>query len=366
MVFAIIAGFILLMASINYINLATARSLKRAKEIGVLKVLGAVRRQLAWQYISESLILTGFAFVIALSLVEILMPQFNRLVDKDLTLIGSLFSQGGILFGSLLVVLIFVLSILSGIFPATVLSYLQPVNALKGNKILVKRDGRQQYSTGRLRKFLVTVQYIVTIGMIISTIIIFQQMSFLKRHELGFNDKNILVINLPQDTSFRQRTVDFIEEFSNKEGISEAALTGNVPGYTAGKRMFYTADSTDLMTFNFFIVGQNYLKLLDQMGILDIINQNINSLSGGQLQRVFIIRAMLNNPEVLILDEPTASIDKQNTEFFYQTINELNKQGITVILITHTEFISHINYTHLLTMSLDLTFNIVTNDKEDN
>jgi len=263
MVFAIIAGFILLMASINYINLATARSLKRAKEIGVLKVLGAVRQQLALQYISESLILTGFAFVIALSLVEILMPQFNRLIDKDLTLIGSLFSQGGILFGSLLVLLIFVLSILSGIFPATVLSYLQPVNALKGNKILIKRDGRQQYSTGRLRKFLVTVQYVVTIGMIISTIIVFRQMSFLKQHELGFNDKNILVINLPQDTSFRHKTVDFIEEFSNKEGISEAALTGSVPGYTAGKRMFYTADSTDLMTFNFFIVGHNYLKLLE-------------------------------------------------------------------------------------------------------
>jgi zinc transport system ATP-binding protein len=105
---------------------------------------------------------------------------------------------------------------------------------------------------------------------------------------------------------------------------------------------------------------QNYLKLLDQMGILDIVNQNINSLSGGQLQRVFIVRAMLNNPEILILDEPTASIDKQNTDFFYQTINELNNQGITIILITHTESIEHINYTHLLNMSLDLTTEITT------
>jgi putative ABC transport system permease protein len=87
-------------------------------------------------------------------------------------------------------------------------------------------------------------------------------MSFLKQHELGFNDKNILVINLPQDTNFRQRSVEFIEEFSNKESISEAALTGSVPGYTVGKRMFYTADSNKLMTFNFFIVGHNYLKLL--------------------------------------------------------------------------------------------------------
>ncbi|MBN2540900.1 MAG: ATP-binding cassette domain-containing protein [Bacilli bacterium] len=99
----------------------------------------------------------------------------------------------------------------------------------------------------------------------------------------------------------------------------------------------------------------NYLKHLDQMGILDIVNQNINSLSGGQLQRVFIVRAMLNNPQVLILDEPTASIDKQNTAFFYKTVEELNKLGITIILITHTESLEHINYSHRLTMSLDLT-----------
>lgn len=107
----------------------------------------------------------------------------------------------------------------------------------------------------------------------------------------------------------------------------------------------------------------NYLKLLDEMGILEIVNQNINSLSGGQLQRVFIVRAMLNEPDVLILDEPTASIDKQNTEFFYKTIGQLNKKGITVILITHTDSIEHLNYTHLLNMSLDLTTTLHTKEE---
>lgn len=103
---------------------------------------------------------------------------------------------------------------------------------------------------------------------------------------------------------------------------------------------------------------QNYLKLLDQMGILDIVNQNINSLSGGQLQRVFIVRAMLNDPEVLILDEPTASIDKQNTEFFYRTVNQLNMNGKTIILITHTDSLENMNYTHVLNMQLDLSSEI--------
>ncbi len=97
------------------------------------------------------------------------------------------------------------------------------------------------------------------------------------------------------------------------------------------------------------------LKMLEKMGIFDIINQNINSLSGGQLQRVFIVRAMLNNPKVLILDEPTASIDKQNKEFFYKTIEDLHQAGITIILITHNDDIEHLNYTHMLSMYSDLT-----------
>ena len=263
LVFAIIAGFILLTASINYINLATARSFKRAKEIGVFKVLGAVKKQLSLQYISESLILTTLAFVIALSMVEILMPQFNKLVDKDLTLVSSLFSESGILFGSLLVLLIFSLSIISGIFPAFVLSSLKPVNVLKGNKMLIGRVGNHRYSAGGLRKLLVTIQYIVTIAMIISTLIIYQQLIFLKNHDLGFKAEDIMVINLPQDTSFRGRAVNFVDELAESNYIDQATMAGNVPGYTAGKMMFYTDDSSNIQTMNFFMAGNNYFQLLE-------------------------------------------------------------------------------------------------------
>ena len=97
------------------------------------------------------------------------------------------------------------------------------------------------------------------------------------------------------------------------------------------------------------------LKLLEKMGIFNIINQNINDLSGGQLQRVFIVRAMLNHPDVLILDEPTASIDKQNKIFFYNTIEEFHQAGLTIVLITHNDDIEELNYTHLLSMYGDLT-----------
>ncbi|PLX12848.1 MAG: hypothetical protein C0598_05330 [Marinilabiliales bacterium] len=263
LVFGIIAGFILLTASINYVNLATARSLKRAKEIGVFKVLGAIKRQLALQYISESLILTSLAFVIALSLVELLMPQFNLLVEKDLTLVGSLFSRDGITFGLLLIFLIFTLSIISGYFPVFVLSYLQPANVLKGNKLLISKHGEKRFTTAGLRKLLVTTQYIVAISMIISTIIIYQQMMFLKNYDLGFNSENVMVINLPRDTAFVERAGDFVKDITDNDNVLMSAIAGNIPGYTAGRMMYYVGDSNNIKTLNFFVVGPNFFKLLE-------------------------------------------------------------------------------------------------------
>ena len=98
-------------------------------------------------------------------------------------------------------------------------------------------------------------------------------------------------------------------------------------------------------------VKSNELKqLLDKIGILELQNENINSLSGGELQRVFIVRSLMNNPKLLILDEPTAGVDKANVEGFYKTVNELNKEGITIMLITHNMNESQASFTHLLSI----------------
>ncbi len=107
------------------------------------------------------------------------------------------------------------------------------------------------------------------------------------------------------------------------------------------------------------------LEILDNMGIFEIVNQNMNSLSGGQLQRVFIARALLNNPDVLVLDEPTAAIDKHNREFFYQTVNDLNKAGMTVILVSHNDALDNMNYTHILTMNHDLEYSFVSREEKE-
>ncbi len=92
------------------------------------------------------------------------------------------------------------------------------------------------------------------------------------------------------------------------------------------------------------------LELLDKIGILELQNENINNLSGGQLQRVFIVRALMNDPKLLILDEPTVGVDRENVNNFYKTVNELNKEGITIILITHNLREAKGNFTHILSI----------------
>jgi zinc transport system ATP-binding protein len=92
------------------------------------------------------------------------------------------------------------------------------------------------------------------------------------------------------------------------------------------------------------------LELLDKVGILELQNENINNLSGGQLQRVFIARSLMNDPKLLILDEPTVGVDRENVELFFKTINELNKEGITIMLITHNIHESKAAFTHVLSL----------------
>ena len=101
--------------------------------------------------------------------------------------------------------------------------------------------------------------------------------------------------------------------------------------------------------FSHFTEDQK-LELLDKIGILELQNENINNLSGGQLQRVFIVRALMNDPKLLILDEPTVGVDRENVENFYKTCNELNAEGITIILITHNLRESSGNFTHILSI----------------
>ncbi|MCF7794607.1 MAG: ABC transporter permease [Candidatus Cloacimonetes bacterium] len=189
-IFSSIAVFILLIACINFMNLSTARSLQRAREIGVRKVVGAVKNQLKIQFISESIIMAFIALIFAIVLVELMMPIFNDLTSKDLVfdLLGSNMIPA-------LLGIAFFTGIISGIYPAFMLSSFKPVSILKG--------GKSSSSSG-FRKVLVVVQFTLSIILIFSTLVVSRQMNFIRSENLGFNKEN--VIYLPLNNTFFQKS----------------------------------------------------------------------------------------------------------------------------------------------------------------
>ncbi len=214
-VFSIIAIFILLIACINFINLTTARSVERAKEVGVRKVIGADKRQLAFQFVGESIIICLIAFLITLVLAALVLPMFNTLAGKTIS--------EGILSNPLDILFLFLISlaigVLAGTYPAFVLSSFKPVNVLKGS-----------FSTGSkgivLRKGLVITQFTISIALIIGTIIIYNQMHFMRNQELGFEKEHTIVLT----TSIAPSQKELKDNLNNLPGVLSTSLASSVPG----------------------------------------------------------------------------------------------------------------------------------------
>lgn len=217
-VFAAVAIFILLLASINYMNLATARAASRAREVGLRKVVGANRSQLAFQFLSESIMLSIAALIISFALIQLLLPAFNELSGKKL--IFSLFTDPGILLGITGITLL--TGFLSGIYPAIVMSSFQPAMVLKG-KLQTGTKGSW------MRKGLVTFQLIISVVMITGTIVIYKQLNFMRTADLGFDKNNVMVVEI-QDTTFRKKIDKFKEELLENPSILNASMSNGVPG----------------------------------------------------------------------------------------------------------------------------------------
>ncbi len=191
-----IAFLILVIACINYMNLATAQSSRRAKEVGMRKALGAQRFQLVKQFVSESILLTLLAMFISLATVELLLPNFSSLVGKSIV-----FNYGkNILFlGGFFLLTLFV-GILSSIYPAVFLSRHQPINALKGSKESVKTSLGQLF----FKRSLVIIQFVVSILLIVCTLIINQQLRYMKNAHLGFDKEYMVIIPIQSESGRKQ------------------------------------------------------------------------------------------------------------------------------------------------------------------
>ncbi len=200
LVMGILGLFILLIACINFVNLATALAIKKSKEIGVRKTLGARRSQLTAYFLTETLVLTIIAVIISLGLVEWILPWLRNFIEKDIQL--DLFTDPSLLW--FLIALVATSTLLSGFYPAIILSGFDPVEVLK-NKISAKGS-----SGAYVRRMLVVCQFIIAQLMIIGTFVISDQMNYLNSKSLGFNSKEVLNVPLPDNkestlTTFRDR-----------------------------------------------------------------------------------------------------------------------------------------------------------------
>jgi putative ABC transport system permease protein len=224
--FSAIGLFILLIACINFMNLSTARSAKRAKEVGMRKDLGADKKKLVYQFLGESLILSSFAFIIATGLAELALPMIRSLTALEL----SIFFTDVPIFVVVSVGFVFIVGIIAGSYPAFFLSAFKPVSVLK-------RVVKTAPANFRIRSILVIFQFAVSVFLIIGTIVVFNQTRYMKNRNLGFDKEHIVYIQILDD-SIQYSTEPIKRELMKIPGVVRASATSHVPSHGAMHNAF--------------------------------------------------------------------------------------------------------------------------------
>jgi len=250
-IFASIAVFILLIACINFINLSTARSVKRAKEVGMRKVTGATRGQLISQFLGESILISIISLILALLIIELVQPWFNGLISANL----DFFKQSNyVLIFSLMAVTLFA-GLIAGSFPAFYMSGFQPVAILKGYFNTMK--GKPV-----LRNVLVTFQFFISVVLIVSTIIIIRQLDFLNSKSLGFDKENVVLVELGSETAMKKAMV-IKNEFRNVAGVTSVAASTSYPGVGLTKNGYFPEGYDNSVMIHVMDVDYDYLDLMN-------------------------------------------------------------------------------------------------------
>ena len=252
MLFGIIAIFILCIACINFINLSTARSVERAKEVGIRKTFGSEKGSLVFQFLLESVLVSLLSILLALALILLLLPLFNKVSGKDLSLLEFL---DPVKIG-LLLVFGFGVGIVAGLYPAFVLSSFQPIKVLKG------KFKSNKYGTA-LRNGLVVFQFAISIILIICTIIVNRQMRYMLGDQLGFKKDHIIEVERT-DLVAANQTRAFRNELSGISGVEKVSGTSILPG---GDRFFgitfQPVGSRESMTGRGIVVDDQFASTLD-------------------------------------------------------------------------------------------------------
>jgi len=216
-IFSVIAVLILLIACVNFMNLSTARSANRAKEVGIRKVAGSTKGHLILQFLTESILLSLFSLALALVMAVLLLPMFNQLAGKSLHA-DALFSGR---FLPVLILLVLVVGCLAGSYPAFYLSSFQPIQVLKG-KIAAG------FRSSWLRSSLVVFQFFISIGLIVSTLVIYRQLHYIRNKAVGFNRDQVLVIHDTWSLG-RDGTTNLRKNLLTLAGVADATVTPDIP-----------------------------------------------------------------------------------------------------------------------------------------
>ena len=252
--FGAIASFILAIACINFMNLSTARSSNRAKEVGVRKVLGSLRSHLVRQFLTESILLSIFSFAFALLLAYLLLPQFNALAQRSLSI--PLTHAGFII---VLLAATLITGILAGIYPSVFLSAFKPVQVLKGKLALGTKSGT-------IRSTLVVFQFMISIFLVIGTITVQKQLAFIQNKKLGFAKDQVIIVHNTETLGTQHEA--FKTELLRNPVVSNVSVSGFIPisGWARSDTSFWPEGSQpsqdNLVSMQFWPVDHDYIPTM--------------------------------------------------------------------------------------------------------
>jgi len=277
MVFGLVAVLIVIIACINYMNLATARSANRSKETGIRKISGAQRYMLVRQFLVESIVIALFSTIISLILSRLLLPIFNNIANKsvDFSFLYTPEIIGGI------ACLAMVVGLISGSYPALYLSSFNPVKVISGQSDM-------KGGNGLLRKILVVFQFGISAVMITGTIIITSQLNFMQNSDPGFDKKDLLIMEM-RDTTIKKSLEAFRQELLKNPDIKGVAYSNSDPGYAFGIAAMRTeSDSGSLIdrALNNYAIDYYYTDL---MGMEIVEGRNYNRNMKSDVQKGFLI-----------------------------------------------------------------------------
>jgi len=295
-IFLTAALLILLIACVNFMNLSTARSLKRAKEVGIRKTVGVHRYQLIIQFLIESVVMTILSAIFALIIVNMLMPVFNNFTGKELSLntLLDLRNIWALLAG------ILVIGFFSGSYPALYLSSFIPYEVLKGRT----KVGSSQVV---MRKGLVIFQFVISIFLIICTLFIYKQISFLRNRDLGFNQEQVVVVSM-KDDEIRSQYGVIRSELLNNPNILNVAASSSIPGGQFNQNSIQAEGSGEDKNVMETFVTADYFDLL---GIKTLAGRVFSDDFRGDTTASFVI----NETAARLFDWGDSPVDKTITYY---------------------------------------------------